>query len=403
MDSYVHDFVNYLLYFGLIHPNLISSFENQYNIVITGLNHNNNNIRFKNENKILSKSKSVSNIQLVKNNKDEMIFQALNNYIMGLTANQIKMISKNILGKFNQYIGNIKNKFLNQLVNIYSKQRLNQYMEKWKKIDNITIENNYLNNFNTIEKKSDRNMNDDINFKKISNEIRKKILNFKRDYSNPKKINKSDYTSYNIDKKIKDNKKNNFIARQVEYSKISQLKRELIHNQNEEEIINLCSFSPKLNTITPSIKSKYKKLIQNKPFSERQRQNSSSKKNNNNISTKVSERLYNDYTKYQKKRNELTKEIDIERGITFKPKSYTNKSKYYKIEGNFNDRNKKLLEDRQNFAFVYDYLRQKEIDDNLVSGGKGFNLINNYIIDSKIKNKNIKYEKLLSDSKIDEN
>ena len=61
-----------------------------------------------------------------------MIFQALNNYIMGLTANQIKMISKNILGKFNQYIGNIKNKFLNQLVNIYSKQRLNHYMEKIK-------------------------------------------------------------------------------------------------------------------------------------------------------------------------------------------------------------------------------------------------------------------------------
>ena len=117
-------------------------------------------------------------------------------------------------------------------------------------------------------------MNNDINFKKISNEIRKKILNFKRDYSNPKKINKSDYTSYNIDKKLKDNKKNNFIARQVEYSKISKLKRELIHNQNEEEIINLCSFSPKLNTITPSIKSKYKKIIQNKPFSERQTQNS---------------------------------------------------------------------------------------------------------------------------------
>ena len=62
MDSYVHDFVNYLLYFGLIHPNLISSFENQYNILVTGLNKNNNNIRFKNENKIIFKSKSVSNI-----------------------------------------------------------------------------------------------------------------------------------------------------------------------------------------------------------------------------------------------------------------------------------------------------------------------------------------------------
>jgi len=401
MDSYVHNFVNYLLYFGLIHPNLISSFENQYNILVTGLN-NNNNIRFKNENKFITKSKSVSNIKLI-NNKDEMIFQALNNYIMGLTSNQIKIISKNILGKFNQYIGNIRNKFLNNLVNIYSKQKLNQYIEKWKKIDFVKIENTNLNNNNIIEKKKDIKTNDNTYFKKISNEIRNKISNFKRDYSNPKKINKSYNISHNIDKKIKENKTNNFIVRQIEYSKILKLKKELIHNQNEEEIINLCSFSPKLNTITPSIKSKYKKIIQNKPSQERKRQISSSKKNNNNISSKVSERLYNDYSKYKKKKNELIKEIDIERGITFKPKSYTNKSKYYKVEGNFDDRNKKLLEDRQNFAFVYDYLRQKEIDDNLVSGGKGFNLINNYIIDSKIKNKNIKYEKLLSDSKKNEN
>ena len=401
MDSYVHNFVNYLLYFGLIHPNLISSFENQYNILVTGLN-NNNNIRFKNENKFIIKSKSVSNIKLI-NNKDEMIFQALNNYIMGLTSNQIKIISKNILGKFNQYIGNIRNKFLNNLVNIYSKQKLNQYIEKWKKIDFVKIENTNLNNNNIIEKKKDIKTNDNTYFKKISNEIRNKISNFKRDYSNPKKINKSYNISHNIDKKIKENKTNNFIVRQIEYSKILKLKKELIHNQNEEEIINLCSFSPKLNTITPSIKSKYKKIIQNKPSQERKRQISSSKKNNNNISSKVSERLYNDYSKYKKKKNELIKEIDIERGITFKPKSYTNKSKYYKVEGNFDDRNKKLLEDRQNFAFVYDYLRQKEIDDNLVSGGKGFNLINNYIMDSKIKNKNIKYEKLLSDSKKNEN
>jgi hypothetical protein len=192
MDSYVHNFVNYLLYFGLIHPNLISSFENQYNILVTGLN-NNNNIRFKNENKFITKSKSVSNIKLI-NNKDEMIFQALNNYIMGLTSNQIKIISKNILGKFNQYIGNIRNKFLNNLVNIYSKQKLNQYIEKWKKIDFVKIENTNLNNNNIIEKKKDIKTNDNTYFKKISNEIRNKISNFKRDYSNPKKkYPESDY------------------------------------------------------------------------------------------------------------------------------------------------------------------------------------------------------------------
>ena len=88
----------------------------------------------------------------------------------------------------------------------------------------------------------------------------------------------------------------------------------------------------------------------------------------------------------------------MERGITFKPKSYTNKSKNYKIEGNFNERNKKLLEDRQNFAFVYDYLRQKKINENSIGGGYPNQLIYNYLQGNNDIKNNLGYNELLPDS-----
>ncbi len=172
----------------------------------------------------------------------------------------------------------------------------------------------------------------------------------------------------------------------------------MIQNKSEEEIDFICSFAPKLNTISHKIKSKYKTIEKSRIESQRRKsKNLSSKKNN--ISVRVCERLYNDFNKLLEKRTELTKVIDSERGITFKPQSFTINSKYNKIESNFEDRNKKLLEDRQNFAFVYDYLRQKQYDENLVGGGKRIILLNNYI--NKNKNKKINYETLLKNSNDD--
>ena len=171
----------------------------------------------------------------------------------------------------------------------------------------------------------------------------------------------------------------------------------------------LCSFSPKLNTNNPNIKSKYQ-LISNQKNERLKTSNSNNINNtnyninnyNNNNSNRVtspnnskliSQRLYNEYTKIQNRKRELQKEIDNERGITFKPKSFTTNSGY-NIESNFGERNKKLLEERQNFAFVYDYLRQKKYNEGKI-GKKSNDLLSNYLLSNNYSNNN--YNDLLSD------
>ena len=57
-----------------------------------------------------------------------------------------------------------------------------------------------------------------------------------------------------------------------------------------------------------------------------------------------------------------------------------------------------VLEDRQNFAFVYDYLRQKKINEDSIGGGYPNQLIYHYLQgNNEIKN-NLGYNELLPDS-----
>ena len=137
----------------------------------------------------------------------------------------------------------------------------------------------------------------------------------------------------------------------------------------------LCSFSPRLNNKNLNIKSKYQSPMIPKKTKSKTSVSSNRITSPNNNSKIISERLYNDYSKMQRRKVELQKEIDYQREITFKPKSYTSNSGYT-IESNFGERNKKLLEERQNFAFVYDYLRQK----NIMKGKLGKNLMIYYKI-----------------------
>ena len=257
MDSTVHNFVNYLLYFGLIHPNFISSFENQYNYIVARINNNNERNKIKSVNK-LNKSKSFCSIQNQKNNNEEIILKTLINYITGLTNNQIKMISKNILGKFNQNIIHVKYKFLNKILLIYSKQTLNLYFQKWRKINkNMSF---LLNK--SIEKSKES---------KILSNYENNSVHLKRFYSNPKYKNILYYKEFNLDKNYRGNTTNNFIARQEEYFKKKELKKKMIQNKSEEEIDFICSFAPKLNTISHKIKSKYKTIEKSRIESQRRK------------------------------------------------------------------------------------------------------------------------------------
>ena len=158
----------------------------------------------------------------------------------------------------------------------------------------------------------------------------------------------------------------------------------------------LCSFSPKLNTNNPNIKSKYQ-LISNQKNERLKTSNSNNINNtnyninnyNNNNSNRVtspnnskliSQRLYNEYTKIQNRKRELQKDG-------------------YNIESNFGERNKKLLEERQNFAFVYDYLRQKKYNEGKI-GKKSDDLLQNYLMSNNYSNNN--YNQLLPNVENDE-
>jgi hypothetical protein len=90
------------------------------------------------------------------------------------------------------------------------------------------------------------------------------------------------------------------------------------------------------------------------------------------------EQLYKDYKDLENKRMKLQKEIDNERGMTFKPTSYTANSGYV-IQSNFSERNKKLLEDRQHFVFVYNYLRQRKFDENVLGHNRN-GMLKDYMI-----------------------
>ena len=159
----------------------------------------------------------------------------------------------------------------------------------------------------------------------------------------------------------------------------------------------LCSFSPRLNNKNLNIKSKYQSPMIPKKTKSKTSVSSNRITSPNNNSKIISERLYNDYSKMQRRKVELQKEIDYQRGITFKPKSYTTNSGYT-IESNFGERNKKLLEERQNFAFVYDYLRQKKYNEGKI-GKKSDDLLQNYLMNNN--NKYTNYNELLPENQID--
>ena len=94
------------------------------------------------------------------------------------------------------------------------------------------------------------------------------------------------------------------------------------------------------------------------------------------------EQLYKDYKTLENKKKQLQKNIDTERGLTFKPKSFTSNSGYT-IQGNFDERNKKLLEDRQNFVFVYNYLRDRKYNDDLVGNEISNKMIKEYAVQKR--------------------
>ena len=415
MDTNIKEIVDYLEYIGILPKSAISNFNNLYNSFLTRYS---NNVSLENSNtkNRLIRSNSSSLIYSSNSNNEEFIIQTLSTYIMSLTITQIKNMSSNIIKNFLKNKTKINDRFMSNIFKIYSNKKLKTCFEFWKK--NSFDNNNEINNNNNINeinevKTNYKNAISNFNIlKNIQNQKSKKLKSQKKNISKsfisdsnnnqPNKIkNKKNFIStYNsLNNSI--NCSQNFIKRQNEYTKKVQENKEKAKNKSEEEIQLLCSFSPKLYENTIKVKSRYNNNIINTPKSSSKKKEKiktlSRGKSCSNLTSEVTERLYNDFTKYKQKRIDLQKSIDNERGITFKPKSYTQNSGYL-VEGNFGERNRKLLEDRQNFAFVYDYLRQKQINENSIGGGYPNQLIYNYLQGNNDIKNNLGYNELLPDS-----
>ena len=390
MDNYyIKEFLDYLKYIGFLDDESIVTFISVYNAVITGINQK---IKNPPEQK-LNDDKSLNNIFTNNSPSEyEIIIRTIFDYISSLSPNQLKILSKGIIDGYNGNKNKIKNKFAYRLFEIYQNIDIKKTLKKWSKIIKKEINNeyNYQNNNNSFNYNNINSSNNNDYYSHNLKSINSKSPNDK------KKIDKKNISKliYESRKKELEGITQNFINRQEKYYNKIKKNREKAFYKNEEEMQLLCSFSPKLNNKKLNIKSKYQSPLTTK----RQMTKNSTSTNRilspNNNSKIISERLYNEYSKMQRRKVELQKEIDNQRGITFKPKSYTTNSGYT-IESNFGERNKKLLEERQNFAFVYDYLRQKKYNEGKI-GKKNDDLLQNYIINNNNKYNN--FEELLPDN-----
>jgi hypothetical protein len=183
--------------------------------------------------------------------------------------------------------------------------------------------------------------------------------------------------------------KSNFYERQQQYIQMKSKSRDRIKKELEEDEVNLCTFSPQI------LKKKYDDYL---PFQVRlhednmQREkkhaeaekhkiernnskpnltsndknvnsggniNSLASSNNNKIDIKKIEELYNDYKRFNMKKREMQREIDKERGITFKPEIYKNDKFTPKL--NFNERNNKLLDDKKKFLTAFNKIYEENL------------------------------------------
>ena len=395
MDTYIKEVVDYLLYIGILPKSAISNFNNLYISFLTRYDSNILSERNYNSNGF-KKANSSSLIFSPNINYDEYIIQTLSTYIMSLTTTQIKNMCTSIIQNFFKNKTKVKGKLIINLFNIYSNKRLKKYFNFWKNKKKKNTEN-YNFEYNTVRNPFIKYniLKNSINQKRKSN-ISKSFISesLNRTKNKFKKNSTIVYNSLNNSS----NFSQSFIKRQNEYTKKVQENKEKVKNKSEEELRLLCSFSPQLNVNTLNVKSRYNNnssIHSQKSFSQKNEKKTLNQvKSFNNLTSAVTERLYNDFNKYKQKKKDLQKTIDNERGITFKPKSFTQNSGYF-VESNFGDRNKKLLENRQNFAFVFDYLRQKKMIEDSIGGGFTNQLLFNYLHGNNNKN-NINYNDLLS-------
>jgi len=224
--------------------------------------------------------------------------------------------------------------------------------------------------------------------------------------------------SLNFNKTFNNLNKTKFQDRQNNFSKSKSINRERIAKEIEKEINCKYTFSPKIlknekylttksdqteksqevnfTSYTYSANNTKSNYVINSNFEKtpvylrlyqentRRKNHNFLKRSNENFSTEKKnlshsrnsknfsshnhtlQNLYEDHKRNQVKKKKLERNFDEEQGITFKPKFISNNEKYLS-EYNFDDRNKKLLDDKQNNIDYHNQMDERKFNDEHLS------------------------------------
>ena len=369
---------------------------------------------------------------------NQILVATLIKYISQLKTNHINILCQGIVNKFSENKKRVKRKFLLSLLNIYSHKSLETPFTKWKhfklkKDYDILIDklNTMQANTKPILKTNNSHHNNNILTQQL-NTYRPKNTNEINNFLQKPQHHHHQHSNHNL--------KDNFLNRQEQHTQRLKQNKTKQENLKEEEMHLIYTFNPKVNnastntnnnqgmyqinqyttspinnnniisrnnnfssnklisiTKSPNLspknytKSSFDRLYRNNCSREQlpikngflYNKNIKNNKSSSDLKTRPKtafsrhEQLYKHYKTLENKKRKLQKEIDTERGLTFKPFCYTSHSGYT-IQSNFDERNKKLLEDRENFVFVFNYLRDRKHNDNLY--GNGNKMIKDYVI-----------------------
>lgn len=206
----------------------------------------------------------------------------------------------------------------------------------------------------------------------------------------------------NVKNIININNLNNFFQRQDVFRNIKEKNQERIRNEMEEEIRSLYTFTPEIlkssyslhtglyaqnnnqiintsnsysNKLSPrsahsNSKIKNNRIINHLAKSKNHGSNKSMNRSYSNQAFSKStdrpkkkvdynkiEELYNDYKKIKSKKQFMQKEIDHERGFTYKPEI----NEKYAPKMGFLERNYKLLDDKKHFVNLFSHMYQENL------------------------------------------
>ena len=337
MEPMVKDFYDYLIYIGILNNDSLSSYINIYN----QKNNNNENNLINNDMKFNYLIDALS--EFLNNLSKESSIDIATNIINRYRENKKKITYstlKNLIIKFEL---KYKLKYLNKWIQFLNNNNLennnnNNFVQTFGKPQNLNNNNNYENIIKKSLEESETNINNNYN-NLNQNYLNTDINNHQINYPNSGyQITKTSNNNINRNKN-----KDNLLSRQKKF-----LEKAEINKKNQivelDKITNvLCPFTPTIYTQNYKNKSNMKKDAYTRLYDDVQQRKINSirkqkeeinkiKQKSNFKATEINpniyadesyessiDKLYNEYKIRKSKKNLLQKEIDQERGLTFKP------------------------------------------------------------------------------------